>query len=461
MLDKKDEITGSQFRRNNLFNDYQNNLAIGENNEDRRINQQININNENNKIPESVERETFTDPKLEKVMKDIVEGTKGKKNLDSELPPQSGKQSKLEQSDEKKEGLKVDEQDELIKRNKEKKNIERKKEFKHIFNKEMTNINVHRRNLLHCIVVVAVIDCIIWEIDCLFLNVCYGEEKEMEKWVSSILFPLIILNILLLYFLYVSANYLKRVSFKVCIGIISLFAIICIIFGIIQILKGGKKSNEHSEKIIEELTGGELEYYSEIGKNWKKDSGFDEKTYVIHGIFYKYKLKMILSGSLNLLLGVLSIIIIIISVIFNSLLAQSKFDWRPPLRSHVRESRIIKAIKLYIENSETYRKLFLAENPGFPFGETEIESQRLNNLKSNINLDKESQVESRSLNINNKSQNIQGNPENEIKQQENFTSKNNNFPNNNSNINNSENYNMNNNNNMSNNNINKVNYKKI
>ena len=44
-------------------------------------------------------------------MKAIVEGTKGKKNLDSELPPQSGKQSKLEQSEEKIEGLKRDEQD--------------------------------------------------------------------------------------------------------------------------------------------------------------------------------------------------------------------------------------------------------------------------------------------------------------------------------------------------------------
>ena len=65
-------------------------------------------------------------------------------------------------------------------------------EFKDIFNKENSNINNIRRNLIHIIIVVSVINCIVWEMDCLFLNACYGEDIEMEAAVSNSLFPIII-----------------------------------------------------------------------------------------------------------------------------------------------------------------------------------------------------------------------------------------------------------------------------
>ena len=61
-------------------------------------------------------------------------------------------------------------------------------EFKDIFNKENSNINDVRRNLIHLIVVTAIINCIAWELDCLFLNACYGENIEMERFISALLF---------------------------------------------------------------------------------------------------------------------------------------------------------------------------------------------------------------------------------------------------------------------------------
>ena len=65
-------------------------------------------------------------------------------------------------------------------------------EFKDIFNKENSNINSIRRCLIHLIIFVGVMNAIVWEVDCLYLNACYGEDIEMEKWISAILCPLII-----------------------------------------------------------------------------------------------------------------------------------------------------------------------------------------------------------------------------------------------------------------------------
>ena len=62
-------------------------------------------------------------------------------------------------------------------------------EFKNIFNKDNSNINDCRRCLIHIIIVVVVINCCAWEIYCLFLNICYGENIEMKQWISIILFP--------------------------------------------------------------------------------------------------------------------------------------------------------------------------------------------------------------------------------------------------------------------------------
>ena len=70
--------------------------------------------------------------------------------------------------------------------------------FKDIFNKGNSNINDVRRDLIHLIIVLVVINCIAWEIDCLFLDACYGENIEMELWISHTLCPLIFASLIFL-----------------------------------------------------------------------------------------------------------------------------------------------------------------------------------------------------------------------------------------------------------------------
>ena len=105
-------------------------------------------------------------------------------------------------------------------------------EFKNIFNKDNSNINNYRRSLIHLIIVASVVNCIAWELDCLFLNACYGESVEMLQWISALLFPFIIVSIIFLYLLFVTVNYLRQTPIKICsiiYAIISIFIIVLLI----------------------------------------------------------------------------------------------------------------------------------------------------------------------------------------------------------------------------------------
>ena len=127
------------------------------------------------------------------------------------------------------------------------------KEFKNIFNKDNSNINDKRRCLIHTIIFVGVLNCCAWEIDCLFFNVCYGEDIEMKKWVSVSLFPLIGLSIFLLYILNTSINYLKRTLMTICINIYLALSIFAIMLGIYSIVKACELKTEDVEKNYKKL----------------------------------------------------------------------------------------------------------------------------------------------------------------------------------------------------------------
>ena len=114
--------------------------------------------------------------------------------------------------------------------------------------------------LLHFIIVVSVFNCIVWEIDCLFLNVCYGENKEMNIKISALLFPLIILSIIILYFLYETINYLKEIPIKICIIIYALISAFFVGLGIASLVIGLK----HQYKMEDNLTEYEKNYYENI-----------------------------------------------------------------------------------------------------------------------------------------------------------------------------------------------------
>ena len=241
-------------------------------------------------------------------------------------------------------------------------------EFKNIFNKENSNINDIRRCLIHLIILVGVINCCVWEVDCLFFNICYGEDIEMEKAISALLFPLIILSIFLLYILFVSINYLQRKIIMTCIILYLIVSIVLIIIGIWSIVKGAKYNSEDADQTYVKLTPFEKIYY-------------DEK-----GLRKQYRRKMITSGIMNTVLGVAGFIVFFKTFLFTSLLSKTSFDWRPPLRSHVRPQRIKKTVQLYTNNYDSYLYKFQAENPNYQIDENEAKENknRFGGIKSSM-----------------------------------------------------------------------------
>ena len=234
------------------------------------------------------------------------------------------------------------------------------KEFKNIFNKDNSNINDKRRCLIHTIIFVGVLNCCAWEIDCLFFNVCYGEDIEMEFWVSVSLFPLIGLSIFLLYILNTSINYLKRTLMMICIIIYLILSLFAIILGIYSIVKACELKTEDVEEKFKNLSFYEKEFYGDDNNLRKR--------------FYQ---KMLGSGIIDLILGAAGVIIFLMTLLFSSYLSKTNFDWRPPLRSHIRFPRIKKAIQLYTQNYDSFLNVFRAENPNYQFDEIEA--------KENIN----------------------------------------------------------------------------
>ena len=273
-------------------------------------------------------------------------------------------------------------------------------EFKDIFNKENSNINDVRRNLIHLIIVTAVVNCIAWELDCLFLNACYGENIEMERFISSLLFPFIIISIFLLYLLYVTVNFLRQTAIKISLIIYTIFSLLFIVIGIYSLVKGLQYNDEMAERVIKTLTKYEIDYYREI----YKDNDNEEKH-----LKRVFTYKMVFTGILDLILGFLGIIIVIASIVFNSLLSQTTFDWRPPLRSHVRIARIKKAIELYTQNSESFINLFRAENPHYQLDEMENKDMNRFGRVKNMMGDSVDLSKDKKDNSNNQNNNIDNN----------------------------------------------------
>jgi hypothetical protein len=239
--------------------------------------------------------------------------------------------------------------------------------FKDIFNKGNSNINDVRRDLIHLIIVLVVINCIAWEIDCLFLDACYGENIEMELWISHTLCPLIFVSLVFLYLIFEAINYLKQIPIRISVIIYAIISVFFIVLGIISIYQGLDYKEEKAQKRLYSLTRFEREYYKYL------DTGKSDE----ENLKRLYKLKMLFTGILDLVLGVLGIILIIFCLIFNSLLSQTTFDWRPPLRSHVNTSRIKKAIELVQQNNESFINIFRAENPHYQIDE--IDNKDVNN----------------------------------------------------------------------------------
>jgi hypothetical protein len=318
-------------------------------------NNPINQNNSNfQNITQNVEKEQANDPELYPTMKKVIEESEKKYHPDQ----------RKEDVDN------IGESESLIKSGSMKRKLDFNKleeGFKDIFNKGNSNINDVRRDLIHLIIVLVVINCIAWEIDCLFLDACYGENIEMELWISHTLCPLIFVSLVFLYLIFEAINYLKQIPIRISVIIYAIISVFFIVLGIISIYQGLDYKEEKAQKRLYSLTRFEREYYKYL------DTGKSDE----ENLKRLYKLKMLFTGILDLVLGVLGIILIIFCLIFNSLLSQTTFDWRPPLRSHVNTSRIKKAIELVQQNNESFINIFRAENPHYQIDE--IDNKDVNN----------------------------------------------------------------------------------
>ena len=338
------------------------------------------------------------DPELYPTMKKVIDFSKQKPQFDEK----KGEEEKI-----------GEEKDSLVKSGSvsAKRKIDYNRlnlEFKDIFNKENSNINKIRRNLIHIIIVASVINCIVWELDCLFLNACYGEDIEMEQTVSALLFPIIIISIIVLYLLYVTINYLREIPIKICIIFYAIISVIFIILGGYSIIKGFKDEYNATEVVKNRLTKNEIEYYKEL-------IYFNKYNNAEQNLKWVYGYKMIFTGFLNLALGLLGIIVVISSIVFNSLLAQTTFDWRPPLRSHIRMSRIKRAIELYTQNSESFINVFRAENPHYQMDEFDNKDKnRFGAVKGSVGDSFDLSKDKKSISQNNIINNINNNNEEEI-----------------------------------------------
>lgn len=320
------------------------------------INPSMIQNNQNNQFLSQV-----NDPGLIDVTQKIIQVSK-EKDLEEEE-----KKADEEEAREKEEGPKKS----ILSKSMIQRRLNFKKlneEFKNIFNKDNSNINDIRRCLIHVIILVGVMNCCVWEVDCLFFNICYGENIEMDQRISALLFPLIILSIFILYILFVSINYLQRKIIMTCIIIYILLSIVLFIIGILSIVKGVKFNSEDEENAYETLTQFEKDYY-------------DEK-----GLRKEYRRKMLASGIMNIVLSVFGFFVSFKTFLFKSLLTKTSFDWRPPLRSHVRAQRIKKTVQLYTNNYDSYLYKFQAENPNYQIDEVEAKENknRFGGIKNSI-----------------------------------------------------------------------------
>ena len=323
-----------------------------------------NPNNQNNSnfqnIIQNVENEQANDPELYPTMKKVIEESKEKYHSDIR----------------KDETEKVDENESLVKSGSMRRKLDFAKieeSFKDIFNKGNSNINDVRRDLIHLIIVLVVINCIAWELDCLFLDACYGEDIEMKFWISHTLCPLIFVSLIFLYLIFEAINYLKQIPIRISVIIYALISIFFIVLGIISIYQGLDYKEEDAQKRLYSLTRFERQYYKVLKENKSDEENLKNQ----------YRYKMLFTGILDLVLGVLGVILIIFCLIFNSLLSQTTFDWRPPLRSHVNTSRIKKAIELVAQNNESFINVFRAENPHYQIDE--IENKDVNNRLGGLN----------------------------------------------------------------------------
>ena len=218
-------------------------------------------------------------------------------------------------------------------------------EFKNLFNKNMLQNNSYRRRLLHMLIVIIIINCILWEVLCLFMGVCYGENVVMQGWLSQTICPLIFILLICYVFLFFSSDYLYKPGIQVANILIILLLLMFIGFGVYSLIRGlGISSDTLTNR------------YNKLSKN--SQNFFDG----IQDFKDTFKINMIVTAVFYLFIALTGIVLIIFSYQFLYLLTETAFDWRPPLRSRLHDDRAQRILNLYAIYNEEFRRLYEAEH---------------------------------------------------------------------------------------------------
>lgn len=261
-------------------------------------------------------------------------------------------------------------------------------EFKNLFNKNMLQNNSYRRRLLHMLIVIIIINCILWEVLCLFMGVCYGENVVMQGWLSQTICPLIFILLICYVFLFFCSDYLYKPGIQVANILIILLLLMFIGFGVYSLIRGlGISSDTLTNR------------YNELSINSQKF--FDG----IQDFKDTFKINMIVTAVFYLFIALTGIVLIIFSYQFFYLLTETAFDWRPPLRSRLHDDRAQRILNLYAIYNEEFRRLYEAEHKKKeenvpkeivnqqqqPLGNNEIpaEGVEMQNLNKNKDIQKE------------------------------------------------------------------------
>lgn len=186
------------------------------------------------------------------------------------------------------------------------------KKFRNLFSKGSKKNNSIRRMILFLDLIIILVLLIIYEGFCLFENKCYGQSKEIiNEVISHSIGPLLLVTILVNAVLFFYVDYLKKGEMKIVSLVILVISLVYIGFFIFGVFK--------SKKRWEVLV-----------------------CYVV--------------------IAVLEIMLFLLTIGFFIKLRNTKYDWRPPLRSRLHDDRASRIIDIHEKFSEVFHKIYLAEH---------------------------------------------------------------------------------------------------
>ena len=224
------------------------------------------------------------------------------------------------------------------------------KDFKNLFNQQhLTSINSVRRCLLHLVIFVIIINCLFWEVLCLFHHTCFGEKNTMVEFISHSICPMIFILLILYMLLFFCCDFLYKPGIKIVNILIIIMMILFLVFGVYGIIKGIKA--DVNEKWLR---------MSKLSQDYFKNDENELKK--------KFTLNMLLSSVIYLVIGLLGIIVLIVCYRFYWSLTETSGDWRPPLRSRLHDDRANRILRLYEMFIDEKKRVEKAEKqPGSQF----------------------------------------------------------------------------------------------